>query len=313
MSTVPRTSAALATAVIDTLFYGSYVVLFLTSIYLVFTAQSRGMRRERSIWLSPILCGGSVLFIAITGHWVLTIDRLFLAFAVVDEGANPVGFYVDFSQPTQIMQSSFLLASLTIVDALFVHRLWTVWGHNRHVIIFPAITLLGLAASTVGVAVDFFHFRPGDNVLQLANGWIIADCGFTVFTNIYCTALIGWRLWRVQSILKPAGRSFMSIITILIESAALSTTWAIFFVTAYAARSNLRFLIDVTPAIVGTANMLIYVRVGLGWAFTPSAPSATSAAIPLRLRRSKPGTSTRDDTVTDDDPDGRVKKHVGLV
>ncbi|KAJ7617668.1 hypothetical protein DFH06DRAFT_101085 [Mycena polygramma] len=311
MSTVPRISAALATAVIDTFFYGAYVVLFLTSIYLVFTAQSRGMRRERSIWLSPILCGGSVLFIAITGHWVLTIDRLFLAFAVIDKGSNPVGFYGDFSQPTQIIQSSFLLASLTIVDALFVHRLWTVWGHNRYVMIFPMVTLLGLAASTVGVAVDFSNFRPGDNVLQLANGWIIADCGFTVFTNIYCTALIGWRLWRVQSILKPAGRSFISIIAIIIESAALSTTWAIFFVAAYAARSNLRFLIDVTPAIVGTANMLIYVRVGLGWAFAPSAPSSTSPAIPLRFRRSK-STSPGDDIV-DEYPEERGKKHVGLV
>ena len=67
MLTVPRAPAALATAVIETFFYGVYFVLFHTSIFLLFTAKSRGFRAERSIWLSPILCGGIVLFIAVTG------------------------------------------------------------------------------------------------------------------------------------------------------------------------------------------------------------------------------------------------------
>jgi hypothetical protein len=39
---------------------------------------------------------------------------------VVNNGADPLGFFGDLSQATQIAQSSFLLASLAIVDALFV-------------------------------------------------------------------------------------------------------------------------------------------------------------------------------------------------
>ncbi|KAF7353848.1 hypothetical protein MVEN_01070400 [Mycena venus] len=279
MLTVPRIPSALATVVIETFFYGIYIVLFITSVYLLFTVQSRGLRRGSSIFLSPILCGGSVLFIAVTGHWVLTIDRLFLAFANVESGANPLLFYGDFSQVTQIAQSSFLLASLAIVDALFVHRLWTVWRHNPAVMVFPTLTLLGLVVSAVGVMYDFSQFKPGDSVDELANGWIIADCAFTVLTNIYCTSFIAWRLWRVQSILKPVGgRTLLSVLAIIVESAALSAAWAIFFILTYVVRSNLRFLVDVTPAIVGTTNMLIYVRVGMGWAHSPS-PTAPSTAI----------------------------------
>ncbi|KAF7353847.1 hypothetical protein MVEN_01070300 [Mycena venus] len=307
MLTVPRIPSALATVVIETFFYGIYLVLFLTSIYLLFTAQTRGLRRERSVWMSPILCGGAVLFVAVTGHWILTIDRLFLAF--VTSGEDPLVFYADFSQTTQILQSAFLLVSLAIVDGLVVHRLWTVYAHNRYVMIFPALTLLGLAASTIGVAIDFSQFKPGDNVLQLANGWIIADCAFTVFTNIYCTALIGLRLWRIQNVLKPTrGPNFNSIIAIIVESAGLSTTWAIFFVITYAARSNLRFLIDVTPAIVGTTNMLIYVRVGLGWAHAPAPAPAPSTAI--RFKVSKFNTAGDDMTQSE----GReVKQVINLV
>ncbi|KAJ7184525.1 hypothetical protein C8R46DRAFT_1208715 [Mycena filopes] len=303
MLIVPRTSTALATVLIDTFFYGIYLVLFVTSIYLLFTVQSRGMRQERSVWLSPVMLGGSILFVAVTGHWVLTIDRLFLAFVVVDNGANPAAFYGDYSQPTQILQSSLLLVSLAIVDALFVHRLYSVYSHNRKVMILPGLTMLGLILSTIGCIYSFSQFKVGDSVDDLANGWIIAESLFTVFTNFYCTALISWRLWRVQSILKPAGgRSLMSVIAIIVESAALSATWALFFITAYALRSNLRFLIDVTPAVVGTANMLIYVRVGLGWTQQSSAPAPTTA---IRFN------VTKDEAISEYGETGR--KQVGIV
>ncbi|KAJ7435468.1 hypothetical protein B0H11DRAFT_675888 [Mycena galericulata] len=301
MLTIPRVSTALATVVIETFFYGIFIVLLIISMYLLFTVQSKGLRRERSVWLSPILCGGCALFVALTGHWILTIDRLFLAFVIVSNpGAipDPDKFYGDFSQPTQVVQSGFLLTSLAIVDGLFVQRLYAVWAQHRYVrcvMIFPFFTLLGLLVSAVGVMYDFSQFKEGDDVHLLANGWIAADCAFTFCTNIYCTggsvqlsspctvadihlALIAWRLWSVQSVLKSSGgRTLMSVLAIIIESAALSATWAIFFIITYISYSNLRFLIDVTPAIVGTTNMLIYVRVGLGWAHAPgsSAPSTS--------------------------------------
>ncbi|KAF7353835.1 hypothetical protein MVEN_01069100 [Mycena venus] len=288
MLTVLRISSALATVIIETFFYGIYIVLFVISLYLLFTVQSKGLRRDRPVWLSPILLGGSVLFIALTGHWILTIDRLFLAFVIVDDGRDPVAFYKDFSQATQIVQTGFLLGSLAIVDVLFVHRLATVWAYDprfRYVMIFPTLTLLGLVVSAVGVLYDFSQFKPGDDVLLLANGWIPADCAFTICTNVYCTALIAWKLWKVQNVLKTTGgRTLMSVLAIIVESAALSATWAIFFIITYVSWSNLRFLIDVTPAIVGTANMLIYVHVCLGWAHAPESTTASTAIQCLKIQ-----------------------------
>jgi hypothetical protein len=57
-------------------------------------------------------------------------------------------------------------------------------------------------------------------------------------------------------------------------------------VISYVIRSNLRFLIDVTPAIVGSANKLIYVRVGLGWAHAPE-PASVARATAIRFSTSK--------------------------
>ncbi|KAJ7174926.1 hypothetical protein C8R46DRAFT_1253119 [Mycena filopes] len=311
MLTVPRTSTALATVLIETFFYGIYLVLFVTSIYLLFTVQSRGLRRERTVWLSPILTGGSVLFVAVTGHWIFSIDRLFLAFVIFNDGANPVAFYRDYSQATQILQSSLLLVSLAIVDGLVVHRLYTVYSHNHKVVILPGLAMLGLVGDAIGGICSFAQFKVGDSVDDLANGWIIAESAFTVVATMYCTALISWTLWRVQSILEPSGgRNLMSglevrpLIQIVLQVPSLlialrSSTWTVFFITAYAMRSNLRFLLDVTPAVVGTANALIYVRVGLGWTQQNRVPAPVT---PIRLNVGK-------------DEYGEVveRKEVGLV
>jgi hypothetical protein len=90
----------------------------------------------------------------------------------------------------------------------------------------------------------------------------------------------------------------------------LYSIWAIFFISAYAARSNLRFLIDVTPAIVGNANMLIYVRVGLGWAHSPSSTGTATDLKPIRFEAGQfKGRSDSIDEVLWEER----KKEVGMV
>jgi hypothetical protein len=76
-------------------------------------------------------------------------------------GRNPMAFYSDWAQPTEVLQTGFLVASLTIMDALIVripsssvlcsvdlfsqvHRLWIIWGYKKRVVVFPLCTLFGL-------------------------------------------------------------------------------------------------------------------------------------------------------------------------
>ncbi|KAH9840937.1 uncharacterized protein C8Q71DRAFT_431702 [Rhodofomes roseus] len=56
-------------------------------------------------------------------------------------------------------------------------------------------------------------------------------------------------------------------LVIVVESAGIYTAWNIFFVAVYLAKSNLNFTaVDVWCPVAGIANMLINVRVGMGWA-----------------------------------------------
>ncbi|KAJ7112527.1 hypothetical protein C8R44DRAFT_797469, partial [Mycena epipterygia] len=69
----------------------------------------------------------------------------------------------------------------------------------------------------------------------------------------------------------------MPIYVILVESAAIWTAWSIFFATTFLTGSTLQFIMrDLTPAIIGLVNLLIHLRVGLGWS-RAEAPDATGA------------------------------------
>jgi hypothetical protein len=53
-------------------------------------------------------------------HWILTIDRSFLAFIYFENGTFPLGFYGDLSQLTETVKTGFLMAASAVGDALIV-------------------------------------------------------------------------------------------------------------------------------------------------------------------------------------------------
>ncbi|KAJ7083261.1 hypothetical protein C8R44DRAFT_822626 [Mycena epipterygia] len=267
---VPLVPVSLATVALESCFYGAYFVLAGASVSLIVGRYSNPAGTvAKSIFFSPILLGAVGLFITITAHWILTVDRSFLAFLQFENGTFPLGFYGNLSQVTEVVKTGFLMATLTIGDALIIHRLWIVWGHNKYVIIFPMCTLLGLTVCGVAVTYQFSQYQPGQNVfLSEAGRWITSDTVFTLCTNLYSTTLISWRIWKSGRTIQPhSGRNLKSVLSILIESAALYTSWNLFFFVTYQSQSNLQFIVvDCWPAVTGISCMLIHVRVGLGWA-----------------------------------------------
>ncbi|KAJ7184703.1 hypothetical protein C8R46DRAFT_1208880 [Mycena filopes] len=267
MSTIPRLSSVLATVALESFFFGVYLVVCATAVYLLLKR-----RAERRI---VVLLGSTALFVVVTGHWMTTIYRFFFAFVTFPvEGRDPMVFYSNWAHPTEVLQTAFLMASLTIMDALMVHRMWVIWGYNKRVIIFPLCTLAGLLVSSVGVTYEFAQYSPGNLEWAIvADHWIIVDCVFTLSTNFYCTGFMAYRIWRTDKLIRPlGGPTIMYILRIMLESTGLATAWCVFFIIAYGAQSSLRFLVDITPSVVGALSMLVYMRTGMGWNRAPDAP-----------------------------------------
>ncbi|KAJ7618682.1 hypothetical protein FB45DRAFT_932212, partial [Roridomyces roridus] len=259
----------LASVALESCLYGSYLVLSITSLFIIFSRLSAtsgssgsGQRsKPRSILLSPVFLGAIGLLVPITGHWVLTVHRAFLAFT---HAGTPTEFYVNSSDATAIAKNLFMSFTVIIAEAIVIHRLWIVWAHNVKVIILPIITVVGLFVCTIGLTHAVARM---DGKVGL---WINSSAMFPLFTNVYCTMLILWRLrqsWKLN--MHTGGNTVAkSLFPILIESATLYMVWSIFFFITYQLNSNLQTTImDCLPSITGIACALIHVRVGLGWAW----------------------------------------------
>ncbi|KAJ6451268.1 hypothetical protein C8R45DRAFT_883357 [Mycena sanguinolenta] len=266
VTNVSLVQASLANFVVQSCLYGVYLVLAVTSICLIIGRNASATRRGSSTYRSPIFLVAIGLFLTITGHWILVVDQAFLAFIHSPDTSGPLQFYGNLSEITEVVKTGFLVATVIIGDALIIHRLWIVWGCNKYVVIFPIATLMGLAASGAGITYQFTQYNPGQNVfLTEAGRWISSETALTLCTHSYSTG----KSTPLSSARNFSSRNqpLLSVLAIIVESAAIYTIWTIFFIATYQSQSNLQFIaVDCWPAITGISCMLIHVRIGMGWA-----------------------------------------------
>ncbi|KAJ7064368.1 hypothetical protein C8F01DRAFT_43189 [Mycena amicta] len=93
---------------------------------------------------------------------------------------------------------------------------------------------------------------------------------------IYCTALIAGRLCLGPHV---EARSFRRIASVLVESAAIVAIWTLFYaITREMGCQLLQIGETLMPQFVGLSNMLIYLRVGLGWSQSDASSPSNAAS-----------------------------------
>ncbi|KAH9926913.1 uncharacterized protein B0H18DRAFT_1084865 [Fomitopsis serialis] len=259
MSTPPLVSCNLGTVALESVLYGIFLMLSGTFMYLHFTravAQRSGSSVIRK-YITPVFFGSVFVTCTVTGHWVMTIYRLFDAFVNFHGGAAPLLYYENIALTTEAVKTAFLIATLIVCDILFIYRLWVVWSYNYYVTVIPCLAVLGLCIAGPGIVYKLTQVATGNSVfISSLSQWIQVDYS--------CTFIHEQR-----------------VLATIVESAALYTTYVAFFFGCYQATSNLQYVaVDTLGTIAGIAFMMINVRVGLGWA--QQAHPSTSSGIPSR-------------------------------
>ncbi|KAJ7112675.1 hypothetical protein C8R44DRAFT_530955, partial [Mycena epipterygia] len=217
----------------------------------------------------PVVISNIAIFATCTAHWIINVERFFLAFLGSTEHA--LQFYRDESHPTSVANNTLVIVVKLIGDAVIIHRLWLVWNRDLHVVFVPLLSWLGVLTSGIAVPYLFTQSTPRNNrLLTLAGHWLTANWALTALcaTNpIQNSAFIAWRIWKTSRVTAEVGGGLlMPVFVILIESAAVWTTWTIFFAATFLTGSMLELIVrDLTPLIIGIVNLLIHLRVGLGW------------------------------------------------
>ncbi|TFK37421.1 hypothetical protein BDQ12DRAFT_750907, partial [Crucibulum laeve] len=271
---------SLATVCVQGCLYGLFLVLFGASLYALilrqrsFSTQPKTLRDSSS--LRHLILSSILIFTAVTVHIIFIFIRLFQAFVWYKNGSAPLEFYADLAQPTEVAKTFIIATTVVIADAMIVrlaclpsriYRLWIVWSYSKAIIVFPIFTLFGAAVCGIGITYQITQYKRGENVfISQAGHWITSLCVSMLCTNIY-TCITG-RIMKInQQSTRHGDESLTSVVAIIIESAAIYTTWTIFFFISYLSKSKLQFIAgDVWSMISGISFMLINVRVGLGWA-----------------------------------------------
>ncbi|KAJ7106560.1 hypothetical protein C8R44DRAFT_325066 [Mycena epipterygia] len=270
-------AVSMATVVLESLLYGLLLVLFSTNLYLRITryARPREFVSRGGLWWNHIVISNMAIFVVCTVHWIITVERFFLAF--LGSAGDPLQFYLDESQLTLVVKNSLVIAAVLIGDVVIIYRLWIIWNRDLRVVFVPVLSWLGILTCGIAIIYIFTQFIAANNNISTADSaWVTANWALNALTNIYCTTFIAWRIWKTsRAEAEVGGGLLMPVLVILIESAAIWTTWQISF--AAMTGSTLQFIVsDLTPSIIGLVNILIYLRIGLGWS-RAEAPNATGA------------------------------------
>ncbi|KAK7464286.1 hypothetical protein VKT23_006453 [Stygiomarasmius scandens] len=276
-------STNIAGAILSSLAYGIFIVLWAVSMFLMFNQlitsigndhPSPGSNRRLSplavicaALKRPMLLALIVLFLSNTTYWVCIVIRMFKAFADIPDATWPLRFLGDLTDVTMMLYNTFLGISLFICDAIVVYRLSVLWRHNYKVIAVAILLMVGAIVIMIGTAIQFTRLQGADIFNQDLIRWLSSSAVITFCTNGYCTALIAYRIGQFQNDTSNRMKGRLSKATaIFVESAALYMFWALAFLISYETHTNIHTaIVDLGPACAGIACTMITIRVGMGW------------------------------------------------
>ncbi|KAJ7223510.1 hypothetical protein GGX14DRAFT_427743 [Mycena pura] len=241
-----------ASVLLESLLYGAFVILFLTNCYL------RLSHRDR-LWCNAVVLPMLAIFAMCTMHWVISVICFFSAFFNSGAIAALPNIPANRLQDVSVV---IITATVLLVDGVIIHRLWVIWNRNIFVAALPLILWLGILVD--GVATLYMVFRGLMLAAVASRGWTIANWAFSAATNIYCTGLSAWRIWRTCRVAEDTkAKPFMSVLIVLVESAAIWMAWNTFTAVTIQKDSPLQHIASqLTVSIAGIVNMLIHIRVG---------------------------------------------------
>ncbi|KAF8897621.1 hypothetical protein BD779DRAFT_1667569 [Infundibulicybe gibba] len=247
--------AELATTCAESLLYGVFLIFFKLAIYLHFTQHRKhsgsGFRRRSAPLLSPMVLFSFTIFLSLTANWI--ISNVVLSHRDADG---------QISQTYQTLQNASRVVTLDFGDITMVR------SKTFDPLPLPLDLTIAVDLSLCVEHIFFFYLKN-----------IPAFCAALLFTNIYYTALISWRIWDTNKYTRrySEGSSLLHVVSLIVDSAVVLTSWTIFVLLAdlhdlSAEGGVYTFAISTLAPISAVSVISISARVGLGWDYKQQEP-----------------------------------------
>ncbi|KAI0080524.1 hypothetical protein K474DRAFT_1589725 [Panus rudis PR-1116 ss-1] len=295
--------------------YGVQLVLYTTCV--LFLWKQRHHRKHAMFMLAYItllLCIETI-FVIVQGRTVQVI--------YIDNRNYPGGpwrYFLDTQNlPINILFYATLFVLTFLSDLLVLWRCWVIWTGSGKlwaniVIAFPAIALV--ASFVMGTLWTLQSSQPGlslysDLPMAFGTSYYAISLGVNIILTILIIARLLWYRREVMQTLPPEyAAQYLSLASIIVESAALYSTFAILFLITYAVNdpTNQVFL-GIASACQQIATYLIIYRLAEGRAFGPEAISSQQTLTEMRFTSVMP--DIRSTQFRSTEPDTPVFSDVG--
>ncbi|KAM5541546.1 hypothetical protein V8D89_004736 [Ganoderma adspersum] len=288
-ATVPHVN--LAQACVESALYGIFFLLATASLSVLIAHRWTTANATRTLSVggtllnSPLVIGTLVLFITVSGHWCTTVLRLFQSIHY-EGGRHMADYYLVVEATPQVVASAFVVASVLVGDVIVTYRIWIVWDKMFVMVIFPALCTCAYIGAGISIVHLFAVFKPEESIFVPASKQrIITMAALTLVTNMYGTGCIAYRIWSTNRATKHErtsglGISLSEALVIFVESAALYTSWTVFFLISYIVSSPLEaFAFHCIPVATGISFMLVIVRVGLSFSWAEAVGSQLGVSV----------------------------------
>ncbi|TFK24220.1 hypothetical protein FA15DRAFT_756680 [Coprinopsis marcescibilis] len=266
----------------------AYGILFTIFYQCIFVILERTKRRPAK-WLLVYTIAMFVL--ATTGFGANTkfIQLTFIDYRNYPGGPNAFTVEEYNHWVNMLAFVSYVLMSW-LADGLVLHRFMTIYDFNLMLLPLPAFMYLGMIAMSLCLTVSMTG--KGDVFWShSAINFALAYWSLSIALNVSLTILISGRLFilrrRTNQALGNSAHSkpYISLLSMLVESAALYSLWVVVFIILYARHSPAQHIIfPPLGQVQGIAPLLIIFRVGQGKAWSREAGTATwSAAVSTNI------------------------------
>ncbi|KAJ6561385.1 hypothetical protein DFH09DRAFT_920938 [Mycena vulgaris] len=183
-----------------------------------------------------------------------------------------------------------------MADGLVLWRFTLIWSYNYWLSAFPGLMFLGSIASSITFIISIIQSEDtfwSTKSVQFG----IAYWSLSIALNIILTLSITTRIWLVRRRLHNAlsaqdsgmgvqnSRQYVSIVAMLIESAALYAVWSTVFLICYARNTPFQnILLPPLGQVQGIAPALILFRVAQGRAWSQKTANVTISSASGRNR-----------------------------
>jgi len=256
---IPVAVAELIGTFLETLGYGTYIVIF---------PRCLGILRKRQIGrglMSYLLITMVITFILITMHLIVDLTRAFTAFTGnMDYPGSPEKYYANVDTALVMTKNASYITATLLSDALLVYRTFIVWGRKHWVVVLPALLLLLDAAMSVWFTWSLNQAKPGKSVL-ISTAFARSKYFYaaTLAVNLLCTFLIAFRIWHIHRTSNCCSelKHKNNVLSAILESAAIYTAILLCLIgTSVSDNSAMFIFLNSLPPVIGSVFSYVIIR-----------------------------------------------------